>query len=283
MSGRRNKLGLIGHPVAHSLSPAMHNSVFKKLGLDYTYEAFDVKPDDVIPFLERCKESSFLGLNVTVPYKEEVMKYIDNVSENAQLIGAVNTIKFDGSDVYGYNTDGIGCIKALSDAGVSIDEKKILILGAGGAARAIAFQCIIDGAHVCISNRTIARAKLLASEIKTRLGDKIRVLDYSKDSLIEELDDINVLINATTVGMEHEIGDEIIPWEVLPASIAVMDIVYNPLETNLLRKARSRGCKTISGVGMLVHQGAESLRIWLGIDPPVKLMEEAVLARLVKK
>jgi shikimate dehydrogenase len=283
MSSRRNKLGLVGHPVAHSLSPAMHNSVFKKLSIGYTYEAFDVKPEDVIPFLDRCKDTSFLGLNVTLPYKVEVMKYIDNVSENAQLIGAVNTIKFEGTDVYGYNTDGIGCIKALSDAGVLIDEKKILILGAGGAARAIAFQCIIDGAHVCISNRTISRAKGLASEIKTRLGEKIRVLDYSKDALIEELDDIDILINATTVGMEHEIGDEIIPWEVLPSTIAVMDIVYNPLETNLLRKARARGCKTISGVGMLVHQGAESLRIWLGIDPPVKVMEEAVLARLAKR
>jgi shikimate dehydrogenase len=283
MNGRRNRLGLVGHPVAHSLSPAMHNSVFKKLGMDYSYEAFDVRPDDVIAFLDRCKESSFLGLNVTVPYKVEVMKYIDNVSENAQLIGAVNTIKFEGTDVYGYNTDGIGCIKALSDAGVSIDEKKILILGSGGAARAIAFQCIIDGAHICISNRTRARAKGLASEIETRLGEKIRVLDYSKDALIEELDDIDILINATTVGMEHETGDEIIPWEVLPSTIAVMDIVYNPLETNLLRKARARGCKTISGVGMLVHQGAESLRIWLGIDPPVKVMEEAVLARLTKR
>jgi shikimate dehydrogenase len=261
----------------------MHNSVFKKLGMDYTYEAFDVKPEDVIPFLDRCKESSFLGLNVTIPHKVEVMKYIDNVSENAQLIGAVNTIKFVGTDVYGYNTDGIGCIKALSDAGVSIDEKKILILGAGGGARAIAFQCIIDGAHVCISNRTRARANKLASEIKTRLGEKIRVLEYSKTSLTEEMDDINVLINASSVGMNHEAGDEVISWEVLPSGIAVMDIVYNPLETNLLRKARARGCKTINGVGMLVHQGAESLRIWLGIDAPINVMEEAVLSRLAKK
>jgi shikimate dehydrogenase len=281
MSGRRNKLGLIGHPVAHSLSPAMHNSVFKKLGMDYTYEAFDVKPEDVISFLDRCKESSFLGLNVTIPYKVEVMKYIDNVSENAQLIGAVNTIKFEGTDVYGYNTDGIGCIKALSDAGVSIDEKKILILGAGGAARAIAFQCIIDGAHVCISNRTRARALELASEIETRLGEKIRVVDYSLDALTEELDDISVLINATSVGMKPE--DEVIPWEHIPSGIAVMDIVYNPLETDLLRKAKVKGCKTINGVGMLVHQGAESLRIWLGIDPPIEVMRTTVISQLTKK
>lgn len=283
MSGRRNKLGLIGHPVAHSLSPAMHNAVFKKLDLDYTYGAFDVKPEDIGSFIDRCKASDYLGLNVTVPHKVEVMRHLDNVNENAQLIGAVNTVKFDGKDACGYNTDGIGCVKALGDAGVPIDEKKILIMGAGGAARAIAFQCTLDGAQICISNRTKARAAGLAAEIRTRMGKKIRVIDYSLDAIHEELADIDILINASSLGMGHTPEDLIIPWEALPSKVTVMDIVYNPLETNLLRKARDRGCKTISGVGMLVNQGAESLRIWLGIDPPIQVMEDAVLAQLARK
>jgi len=170
--GARKRFGVVGHHVAHSLSPEMHNAVFRKLGIDHTYEAFDVDAGELGQFVDACRCSDFIGLNVTIPYKVDVMKYLDSVSENAQLIGAVNTIKFVDSDAHGYNTDGIGCVKALNAAGVDVDEKKVLVIGAGGAARAIVFQCLLDGAHVCISNRSMERAVALGGEIKKRMGKR---------------------------------------------------------------------------------------------------------------
>ena len=280
---KKNKLGLVGHPVEHSLSAIMHNAVFEKLQLDYTYESFDVKPADLDYFMDIAVYQGFIGLNVTIPYKVDILKYIDKVSPEAKMIGAVNTIKFVGGAIYGYNTDGIGCTKALKDAGVSVKDKRVLVLGAGGAARAVAFQCAIEGASLSIANRTMQRAELLAADIEGSLGKKVGVDDLSPEGLLSELKGIDILINATSAGMYPHEDAELLPPELIPEKIVVMDIVYNPLETKLLSAARSRGCKTINGVGMLARQGAESLKIWLGIDAPVNVMEDAVISQLKKK
>ncbi len=280
---KKNKLGLVGHPLGHSLSPLMHRAVFEKLRLDYSYESFDVKPSELAYFMDITVYKGFVGLNVTIPYKVDILKYVDKVSREAELIGAVNTIKFVGDDVCGYNTDGIGCIKALKDAGVSVKDKRVLVLGAGGAARAVAFQCAIEGASLSIANRTMEKTKKLAADIEGRLGGKVCVCDFSYDGLLSGLKGIDVLINATSAGMHPHEDEELLSADMIPEKIAVMDLVYNPLETKLLSAARSRGCKTIDGVGMLARQGAESLNIWLGIDAPVKIMEDAVLSQLKKK
>lgn len=280
---KKNKIGLVGHPLGHSLSPVMHNAVFEKLQLDYTYESFDVKPSELGYFMDITVYKGFIGLNVTIPYKVDILKYVDKVSPEAGMIGAVNTVKFTGNTVYGYNTDGIGCINALKDAGVSVNDKRVLVLGAGGAARAIAFQCAIEGASLSIANRSIRKAEKLASDLEESFGGKVVACDLSPECVIPELKGVDVLINATSAGMHPHEDEELLSADMIPEKIAVMDIVYNPLETKFLSAARSRGCKTINGVGMLAHQGAESLKIWLGIDAPVKVMEDAVISQLRKK
>lgn len=281
MNSKRNKLGVMGHPIKHSLSAVMHNAVFRELGLDYTYKSFDVIKEHLEDFIDRCKED-FLGLNVTIPHKVEVMKFLDEINSEAQLIGAVNTIKFENETAKGFNTDGIGCVKALQESNVSIKDKKILILGAGGAARAISFQLVLEGADVSISNRKQRRymAEDLSRDVKEKLDRDVKIVDFSINKIEEELRQVDILINATPVGMFPNINEIIIPVDIIPRDVIVMDIVYNPVETRLLREAKMKGCKVVNGVGMFVHQGAESLRIWLGIKAPIELMRKTVLEKL---
>lgn len=275
------KFGLVGHPVGHSLSPAMHNASFKKLGLDYDYVLFDVEKNDLKKFIENAKKREMVGVNVTIPHKVEVIKYVDKLSREAELVGAVNTIKF-GKETVGYNTDGIGCVKALEEAGVKVKDRTILLIGAGGAARSIIFQCTLEGATVLISNRKAERrmAVDLSREVKKKLGKTCEVVDLEEDSLSKALKEADIMIHATPVGMHPNTEESIISADIIPTDVTVMDIVYNPMETKLLREAKAKGCKTVSGVGMLVHQGAESERIWLNVNPPVDLMRKVVLTGL---
>ncbi|MBN2014686.1 MAG: shikimate dehydrogenase [Candidatus Altiarchaeota archaeon] len=280
MEEKTRLFGVIGHPIKHSLSPIMHNAAFKKLGLRCSYSAFDVAPEDLEAFVERCRENNFSGFNVTVPYKEKIMEYLDSVDENSKLINAVNTVKLEGRLLVGYNTDGLGCVKALGEAGEKIKGKRVLLLGAGGAARAISFQCVLEGAELMISNRTMMKAMDLSKEIKEKLGRRVLVVNYSEKSLKDIMPCVDVLVNTTTVGMHPKIHSSPISMEALRKEVTVMDIIYNPLETQLLRNAKKKGCKTINGVGMLVHQGAESLRIWLNTKPPTEEMRKAVMEKL---
>lgn len=271
------KFGLIGHPVGHSLSPALHNVSFKHLGLDYEYVLFDVEKEKLGVFFDNAKKRGMLGVNVTIPNKVEVIKYLDDLSREAELIGAVNTIKF-GDKLTGYNTDGIGCAQALAEAGVDIKGKRILILGAGGAARSIIFQCALDGAQISISNRKAEKKMAidLSKDVTKKLKVECPVVDLNNKSVAKALEGSDVLIHATPVGMHPDTDASIIPADIIPENVAVMDIVYNPIETKLLAEAKKNGCTTINGVGMLVHQGAQSERIWLGVEPPVDKMRAAV-------
>jgi shikimate dehydrogenase len=281
METERMRIGVVGHPIKHSLSAAMHNAVFRETRMGYKYEAFDVLPEDLGKFIESCRED-FVGLNVTIPHKVEVIKYIDELSREAQMIGAVNTIKFFEGKSRGYNTDGLGCLKALESAGIGVEGKKILVLGAGGAARAIVYSCLMSGANVSIANRQIEKAHALSDEAKRKTGKKAAVIDYSFDGLLNSLPDMDVLINATSVGMTPNADESPVEQSLLHENLAVMDIVYNPVETKLLREAKENGCRTVSGVGMLVHQGAESLKIWFKLDAPVDVMEKEVLSQLTQ-
>ena len=271
-------LGVIGHPIEHSLSPAMHRAALKELGLDYHYDKFEVKPEELENFVSDAREN-FLGFNVTVPHKVGIIKFLDNLSKEAELIGAVNTVKVENSSAKGYNTDGLGALRALQEAGQQANGKKVLILGAGGASRAISFQLAMEGAEISICDKAGDKAEELAAEIMKKLNKDVRILDFP---IKEKLDEFDILINATPVGMSPNINNSPLPREFLNPSLTVMDIVYNPLETKLLKEARETGCKTVNGTGMLVNQGAESLRIWLGVEAPVETMRNALLNELKK-
>ena len=277
-------LGLIGHPVAHSLSPAMHNAVFEKLKLNCVYLAFDVSEGNLKHVLSGANAIGVIGLNVTIPHKINVMRHLDSISREARLIGAVNTIKFEKNKAIGFNTDGIGCVRALNESVGKIKGKRILLLGAGGAARAISFQSVMYGAKLSISNRKIEKhmAFRISRDIKKKLRKKVDVVDLSIKDIKEKLSDTDILINSTPVGMHPNVNGSIIPANIIPKNVVVMDIVYNPVETKLLRDAKKRGCKTVDGLGMLANQGAEALKIWLGIRAPVGLMRRVALKGLMK-
>ncbi len=262
--------GVLGDPVSHSLSPVMHNAAFKALKMDCEYHAFRVSPVNLENALRGAHALGFGGLNLTIPLKEKALGIV-KPTEMAKQIGAVNTVDFkDG--MAGYNTDGIGARMALSSAGIEIRGKSVLLLGAGGAARAIAFQLSGDGADVTIANRTIERAQSLARDVM-KVG-KARASGF--EDLKEIIRDSDILINSTSVGMYPKITETIVTSDMMHNDLAVFDIVYNPHDTLLLKEARKAGAKTIDGVMMLVFQGAESFKIWTGRTPPVDIMEKAV-------
>jgi len=273
--------GVFGDPVGHSLSPAMHNAAFSALGMDCIYHAFRVRPEKLEKAILGAEAMGFGGLNLTVPLKEKALK-LDFIKPDplAKRIGAVNTIVFgkDG-EIQGYNTDGLGARQALLDASVEIMGSRMVIAGAGGAARAVAFQLAADGADITVINRTEERAVELAKEISAAaLPGKIRGTGLS--GLKDLLRDADVLINTTTLGMYPNTDTAIATAEELHSGLTIFDIVYNPLETRLLREAKAAGAKTISGVLMLVYQGAEAFRLWTGVEPSVELMKKTVLEAL---
>lgn len=265
---------VFGDPIEHSLSPVMHNAAFKALGMDCTYHAFRVSKENLKNAIKGAHAMGFGGLNLTVPLKEEALKIVQP-DPLAAAMGAVNTVDFkDG--IRGYNTDGIGAERALVDAGVKIEGAKVLIVGAGGAARGISFQLASDGADVIIANRTPERAMQLA--------DDVALVGNVKGCGLEQLDDLiasaEVLINCTTLGMYPHVEDTIVTAEQMHADLVVFDIVYNPLRTKLLTEAEKAGARTVSGVMMLVYQGVEAFRIWTGVEPPAEVMKEAVMGEL---
>ena len=274
IKGSTNIVGLIGHPVEHSFSPPMHNAAFEKLGMDYAYVAFDVEPQNLKSAIDGAKSLGIMGLNVTIPHKIEVMQYLDEIDEVAGLIGAVNTIDF--KDMKGYNTDGIGAVRAIEEV-TSIKDKNVVIAGAGGASRAISFYIAKYGAsRLTILNRNVEKAQKLASDV----SNSGLIDDVEADSISEIaslLDDADILINTTPVGMHPNVNDEpIASASDMHEGLVVFDAVYNPNETGLLKEAVKAGAEPIFGIKMLLYQGAESFRIWTGADAPVDAMEDAL-------
>lgn len=266
--------GVLGDPVSHSLSPAMHNAAFHALGMDCEYHAFRVSRDDLRDAIHGARALGFGGLNLTIPLKEKALGIV-RPGELAKEIGAVNTVDFK-EGIVGYNTDGIGAKMALEGGGIRIRGKRVVLLGAGGAARAIAFQLAKEGATVTIANRTIERAQTLARDVG-RVGSAGA---SGFDDLKTRVQDCDILINSTSVGMFPGVSGTIVTSDMMHKDLVVFDIVYNPLNTRLLQEAKKAGAKTIDGVMMLVYQGAEAFRIWTGRTPPVDVMEKEVRERL---
>ncbi len=245
---------VLGDPIGHSMSPAMHNAAFGALGMPCIYHAFRVRPSDLRDAIYGAKALGFGGLNLTIPLKEEALKYVES-DPIAARIGAINTIDFaDG--ITGYNTDGIGAMRALEDAGVPAIGRNILIIGAGGAARAIAFQFGYSGGEIVIANRTKERADRLARDViigLSELGKTPSIESIGLGTIPEKIADADILINATSVGMHPDVDATPVPAGLLRPGLAVFDIVYNPRRTRLLLEAEQKGATVIDGVRMLVH------------------------------
>ena len=274
IKGSTNIVGLIGHPVEHSFSPPMHNAAFKALGMDYAYVAFDVEPEDLKSAIEGADALNIKGFNVTIPHKVNVMEYLDELDEVAELIGAVNTIDF--KNLKGYNTDGIGAIKAIEEV-TRIKGKNVVVAGAGGTSRAISFYIAKYGAQsLTILNRSESKAQNLAGDVLS--SDLIS--DVKSDSISEinaYLKDADILIDTTPLGMDPHIDDEpIATAENMQEELVVFDAVYNPNETVLLKEAIKAGAKPVYGIKMLLYQGAESFEIWTGRKAPVDEMEKVL-------
>lgn len=274
IKGSTNIVGLIGHPVEHSFSPPMHNAAFDALGMDYAYVAFDVDPKNLKSAIEGAKALNIKGFNVTIPHKIEVMQYLDELDEVAKLIGAVNTIDF--KNMKGYNTDGIGAIRAIEEV-TSVKDKNVIVAGAGGASRAISFYIAKFGASsITILNRNIERAQSLAGDVLA--SDLIGDVDADPISEIDSLlCDADILVDTTPLGMDPHIDDNpIATAENMHEDLVVFDAVYNPNETVLLKEALKAGAKPVYGIKMLLYQGAESFKIWTGQDAPIDVMENAL-------
>ncbi len=276
ITGKTNVVGVIGDPVEHSLSPLMHNAAFKYLDLDYVYVPYHVKKDTLGSAISGAVSLDIKGLNVTIPHKTEVIKYLDSLDKSAELIGAVNTIKFHNDEAKGYNTDGIGAVKAVEEVS-SVINKKVVILGAGGAARAIAFQIGLDGAEsIVIANRTVEKAVQLQGDLVKKLDANVKSIDLG-EKLKKELSDADILINTTPIGMYPNVDQEpLVKAKMMYEGLIVKDCVYNPLKTGLIKEAEKCGAKTISGLKMLIYQGMESFRIWTGVNPPLEIFENVL-------
>jgi len=283
INGKTRVCAIIGDPVEHSLSPVMHNAAFQKLGLNLVYVAFKVTRNELKEAISGARSLGLRGLNVTMPHKNAVIKYLDGTDSTAKAIGAVNTILNEQGKLVGYNTDGKGAMIALQENGISIDEKKMLLLGAGGAAKAIAFHAAQEVEELVIVNRTSEKAEQLAELLCKKFGNKVKGRALSAEVLEEELETTDILVNATSVGMNPDVNRSPVPSDLLRHDLCVMDIIYNPLETKLLKDAKAVGAKVVSGLEMLLYQGAVAFEIWTNCPAPVDVMRKAALDKLAEQ
>lgn len=280
VSGRTKVCALIGDPVEHSLSPLIQNAAFQSLGLDYVYVVFTVKREELGGAISGMRSLGLHGLNVTMPHKIAVIQYLDHLDEVASEIGAVNTILNKDGKLIGYNTDGLGALKTLISSGADPSGKKIVILGAGGASRAISFTLAKKAREIVILNRTLRRAKDLVNDLTSIYGGKVKAGELTEDNLSGELINSHILINATSLGMHPSEAESPVNPRLLRSDLVVFDLVYKPFETRLLKDAGKVGARVIHGLDMLIHQGALSFEIWTGRKAPIDIMMKIAIGEL---
>jgi shikimate dehydrogenase len=261
--------GLIGNPVGHSLSPPMHEAAYEELGMNARYVTFEPARDGAVEAVRGADALGVAGLNVTIPFKQDVMDAVET-DELASRIGAVNTVDFSGDVPTGHNTDAVGAVRALRDHDVSLSGTAVVV-GAGGAGRAVSFGLADEGMTVRIANRTVSKAEALAADVPGASG-------HGLGDLASLLDDADVLVNATSVGMDED--ETPVPADALHGDLAVLDAVYSPLETRLLADAEDTGATTVDGAWMLLYQGVAAFERWTGRDAPVEAMNDALRSRL---
>lgn len=297
--GSTRVLGVFGHPIAHSLSPVMHNAAIRALNIDYMYVPFHVMPENLEKAVDGIRAMEIAGVNVTIPHKEHVIGYLDEVSRYSMQIQSVNTIVNVGGHLKGDTTDGPGFLRSAEAEWGKLNGCKTLILGAGGSAKAVAFALAEIGCEIVIANRTHERAVELAGHLgQVFEAGKFRAIDCSAaqlrgeakwqnaaispgvteldgQALSEGLSGVDLVVNTTSVGMHPNVDAIPMPSDLLRADLLVYDLVYNPARTQLVIEAERRGAKALTGLKMLVYQGAISFEMWTGIEAPVDVMEEA--------
>ena len=285
ISGKTRVCGVIGDPIEHTMSPVMHNAAFSSLGINYVYLPFRVGKKELGKAITGARALNLTGLNVTIPHKVSVISFLDELDPLAEKIGAVNTIVNDNGVFRGYNTDATGFLQALLDKGVKPEGKRVVILGAGGASRGISFILAESGANLTILNRQLEMewAEKLTGEISQTFGQETKALELSDENLAMILEGTDILVNATSVGMNPDINDTPVPARLLKSTPIVFDIVYNPIQTRLRREAQVAGAQTISGLDMLVWQGALAFEKWTGLKAPIELMKKEALKALVSE
>lgn len=280
ITGRTRVAGVLGWPIAHSLSPAMHNAAFEALGLDWVYVPFAVPPGNLREGIAGLRALGFVGANVTIPHKQAVMQLVDEVTPAAEVIGAVNTLVI-GERIVGDNTDWTGFLWALRDVGCYPAGKRAVVLGAGGAARSVVYALASVGADVAVYNRHDERADSLVRDLRPAFPN-VSLEAYPMDALGHETERRpSLIVNTTSLGMAPRIEQNPWPSDVpMPVGATAYDLVYNPLATRFLKSAKATGARAVDGLGMLVYQGAIAFEMWTGVEPPTDVMYQTCLEYL---
>jgi len=277
ITGHTKTLCIIGYPVGHSMSPIMHNAQINDLGLDFVYIAFEVHPDNLEKAVQGFRALDIKGINVTIPHKETIIKYLDEIDPISEKMGAINTIKNDDGYLKATNTDAAGAKKSLVDAGFTIEGKNIVFVGSGGAARSIAYILSENAKKIVLTDIVEERAVIVAREITKNMGANVEGKLASDKVLADEIKHADLLINATPVGMYPKEGNSPISKDLLHQELFVFDVIYNPMETQLMKDATEIGCKTLSGLDMLINQGVIAFEWWTGKTPNSKLMKDKII------
>ena len=273
---RAELTGVFGDPVDDNPTGVVEEAAFTAKNLNYRYLTIKVLPEDLGKAMDSVKIFGMKGINLTMPHKIKVLPYLDELSPAAEIIGAVNTVIQKEGKLFGENTDGKGFVTALKNSGETLDKKNVTILGAGGAARAIAVECALNGAaHINIINRSIEKGEELASLIQMKTDSSAKYLNWKNNMEIPS--DTDILINATSIGFSPNVTDKPdIDYTTITPEMCVCDVIFNPAETIFLKSAAENGAKTITGLGMLVQQAALNFTLWTGVEAPVDVMEDAL-------
>ncbi len=281
IKGSTKIVGLFGFPVHHTFSPAMHNAAFAEKGMDYVYLPFEVPPEDLEAAVRGLIPLGIAGVNVTIPHKEAVIPFLDEISDTAKRIGSVNTIRVRDRKLKGFNTDAYGFETALfKEGGLTLSGKRIFVMGAGGASRAVCFQSALSGAaELVIADVLTERAETLASAVAEGVhGCRITTCSVEDKTIEKAVAGKDLFVNATPIGMKED-DPPLIRVEWLEPSTTVFDVIYNPLETRLLREAKAQGLTVVNGIGMLVYQGVRAFEIFTDQKPPVETMLKVLRER----
>lgn len=284
ITSKTKLIAIFGDPIDHTLSPAIQNAALSELSLDCVYLPFHVTPGGLKGAVESIRALGMAGANITIPHKESVMEFLDEVTDQAKNIGAVNTIVNKDGKLTGHNTDGAGYLKSLTlETGLDVKDKNIVLLGAGGAARGILSTILNAGAaRVTIANRTVERAERLAGDFTSKTRVEIKTIPIEKPALEPYIKEADLLINSTSLGMGAKVpfNTLVLSLDKMKKSAIVSDIVYKPLDTALLKSAKREGLKVHKGLGMLIQQGAIGFELWTGQKPSINVMTKAALEAL---
>ena len=274
--------GVIGHPIGHTLSPLMHNTAFKALGIDGSMSAYDIEPGSLKEALQGFVSAGFGGLNVTIPHKEAIIPFLDDIDDEARVVGAINTVKFDGRSTTGYNTDIHGFLRTLEPFRTSIEGGRFLVLGAGGVARAVVYVLLryFETGQLVVASRSLARASDLAENFRETSPAKLAVLTFQDPQITRVFEASNVIINATPAGMTPSISEMPLANPPFRKEHVVVDLIYRPIVTEFLRRASEARAQTVSGLEMFIHQGARSFELWTGKAMDIPLARKVLLEKL---